>query len=215
MSLLRSEACPASKLASMLPEKSPCYAFYSYPTPPPPPPAAVSAPAQKPAESPAKPRDMFQGTAGGARPVQASWVPKNNQSAKEESTPDVSEITDEPNMDTEPEVKADAEPETKNEEPMDESAKDPSEEKIEEDEKPSSLQSLSLSSPAKPTPGPELKVKGRVLFLYTCPSSSPIRFRMVYSSGVRGIQQDAADKAGIEITGKVGGQHFIPKRTQS
>jgi twinfilin-like protein len=61
-----------------------------------------------------------------------------------------------------------------------------------------------------PTPAPEAqpaapqqKVKGRVLFLYTCPSSSPIKFRMVYSSSVRSVQQDAKDKAGVEIVGKV------------
>ncbi len=45
--------------------------------------------------------------------------------------------------------------------------------------------------------------KGRVLFIYTCPSGSPIKFRMVYSSGVRGLQQDARNKAGVEISGKV------------
>ena len=43
----------------------------------------------------------------------------------------------------------------------------------------------------------------RVLFIYTCPTGSPIKFRMVYSSGVRGIQQDATDKSGIEIIAKV------------
>lgn len=50
---------------------------------------------------------------------------------------------------------------------------------------------------------PVPKGKGRVLFIYTCPSGSPIKFRMVYSSGVRGMQQDAADKAGLEINAKV------------
>lgn len=44
--------------------------------------------------------------------------------------------------------------------------------------------------------------KGRVLFLYTCPSGSPIKFRMVYSSSVRGIQQEAVDRAGVQIAGK-------------
>lgn len=51
--------------------------------------------------------------------------------------------------------------------------------------------------------------KGRVLFLYTCPSGSPIKFRMVYSSNVRGIQQDAADRAGVQIGGKVRVPHSI------
>jgi hypothetical protein len=51
------------------------------------------------------------------------------------------------------------------------------------------------------TPAP--KTNGRILFIYTCPSASPIKFRMVYSSGVRGMQQDAMDKAGIDISVKV------------
>jgi hypothetical protein len=47
------------------------------------------------------------------------------------------------------------------------------------------------------------KGKGRVLFIYSCPSASPIKFRMVYSSGVRGMQQDAMDKVGLDINAKV------------
>lgn len=53
------------------------------------------------------------------------------------------------------------------------------------------------------TPEPVPAAKGRVLFLYTCPSGSPIKYRMVYSSSVRGVQQDAVDKAGVQIAGKV------------
>ena len=59
------------------------------------------------------------------------------------------------------------------------------------------------SPPADIAAAPVPKGKGRVLFIYTCPSGSPIKFRMVYSSGVRGMQQDAADKAGLEINAKV------------
>lgn len=58
----------------------------------------------------------------------------------------------------------------------------------------------------EPSPEPSVAAapaaKGRVLFLYTCPSGSPIKFRMVYSSSVRGVQQDAVDKAGVQIAGK-------------
>jgi hypothetical protein len=59
----------------------------------------------------------------------------------------------------------------------------------------------------EPTAVHAQKVKGRVLFLYTCPSKSPIKFRMVYSSSVRSVQQDAKDKAGVDIVGKVGLPH--------
>ncbi|OCF41449.1 hypothetical protein I317_04750 [Kwoniella heveanensis CBS 569] len=45
--------------------------------------------------------------------------------------------------------------------------------------------------------------KGRVLFIYCCPSSSPVKFRMIYSTSVRGMQQDAADQAGVEIIAKL------------
>jgi hypothetical protein len=57
---------------------------------------------------------------------------------------------------------------------------------------------------ASSAPVAQAKGKGRVVFIYTCPSGSPIKFRMVYSSGVRGIQQDAKDKSGIDISAKVG-----------
>ena len=77
------------------------------------------------------------------------------------------------------------------------------------EEEPAEIETLSIASPAQPA-APPAKVKGRVLFLYTCPSSSPIKYRMVYSSGVRGMQQDAADKAGIEISGKVDRLPHLP-----
>ena len=192
----------------MLPEKSPCYAFYSYPTPPPPP-SAVPAPTPKASESPAKPSDMFRGSVGGARPVQASWAPASDSAGKEESKPDAPENEANNNGDSKME-ESKPETEVEDDEAKDESAKDAGEEKIDEEERPSSsLQSLDIASDDKPAAAPapasatQAKVKGRVLFLYTCPSSSPIKFRMVYSSGVRGIQQDATDKAGIDISGKV------------
>jgi twinfilin-like protein len=56
---------------------------------------------------------------------------------------------------------------------------------------------------APPAAAAPLPSKGRVLFLYTCPSGSPIKFRMVYSSSVRGIQQEAKDRCGVEISSKV------------
>ncbi|ORX39984.1 hypothetical protein BD324DRAFT_247631 [Kockovaella imperatae] len=182
VSLLRSEACPPSKLASMLPEKSPCYTFYSYPTPPPPPSAT---PAPKPSQPMAEPRDVFRGTVGGARPVQASWAPASADSAKEgESAPEASKA--ESNVD---------------EEAKDATVESPVEKPSDEGDEASSVKNLSIS-PIETSASPQ-KGKGRILFLYTCPSSSPIKFRMVYSSGVRGMQQDAADKAGIEISGKI------------
>lgn len=66
------------------------------------------------------------------------------------------------------------------------------------------VQELKLEEQNEPAP----KGKGRVLFIYTCPSGSPIKFRMVYSSGVRGMQQDAADKSGVEISAKVRGMIY-------
>ena len=68
----------------------------------------------------------------------------------------------------------------------------------------SDIGNLKLSdTPANPPAAP-VKTKGRVIFIYTCPSGSPIKFRMVYSSGVRGMQDDAKSKAGIDISSKVG-----------
>ncbi|WWD16035.1 hypothetical protein CI109_100460 [Kwoniella shandongensis] len=45
--------------------------------------------------------------------------------------------------------------------------------------------------------------KGRVFFIYCCPSASPVKYRMIYSTTVRGMQQDAIDKAGVEIMSKL------------
>ncbi|WVF72078.1 hypothetical protein IAT40_006890 [Kwoniella sp. CBS 6097] len=61
---------------------------------------------------------------------------------------------------------------------------------------------------ATPAPAPapaveETPSKGKVFFIYCCPSSSPVKFRMIYSTSVRGMQQDAADQAGVEIITKL------------
>ena len=151
ISLVTSEACTPSQVASKLPPKSPAYTFYSYPTPPP-----AATPSQKPTTS--IPRNTFQATQGGARPVTAAT------------------------QTTEPEEnEGEAEAEAKEADSAEPDVKDL---KIEE-------------------PAPAPASKGRVLFIYTCPSGSPIKYRMVYSSGVRGMQQDAADKAEIQIAAKV------------
>jgi len=113
------------------------------------------------------PRNTFQASQGGARPVNASSAP-----------------TDEPeSIEVEGSEKKEGD---------------------EDDAASANVEDLSLaeSSPAPAAAAPS-KGKGRVLFIYTCPSGSPIKFRMVYSSGVRGIQQDTKDKIGMEISGKV------------
>lgn len=59
------------------------------------------------------------------------------------------------------------------------------------------------TSPVGQSPAASTKdVKGRVIFIYSCPSSSPVKFRMIYSTSVRGVQQDAIN-LGVEIVGKV------------
>lgn len=62
-----------------------------------------------------------------------------------------------------------------------------------EEEKPAT--SPATSAPAKDE-------KGRVIFIYSCPSASPVKFRMIYSTSTRGVQQDAIN-LGVEIVGKV------------
>ena len=171
VALLKSESCVPSALASKLPEKSPCYTFYSYPTPPS---APVSTPAAK---TPGETRNTFTATQGGARPVASSWP---SQIESQQKDPDASlegEKADAQTSDLVDPEKQEAAP-ASHETP--ETAKN-------------------METPQAPASGG----KPRVIFIYTCPSGSPIKFRMVYSSGVRGIQQDAMDKAGIEIATKV------------
>lgn len=72
------------------------------------------------------------------------------------------------------------------------------------------VQDLTIKEEKPETPAsaqPQPPSKGRVIFIYTCPSGSPVKFRMVYSSSVRGVQQDAIDKAGMDIVGKVSQNH--------
>ena len=160
ISLLKSEACIPSALVSALPPKSPCYTFYSYPTPPSAP--LPSIPAAKASSDEA--RNNFHASEGGARTVSTSWVPK-------------------------PEARSDA--------PA------PAEGIEENTETPQSADHNSLEAIASDS-GPQ-KGSGppRVIFIYTCPSASPVKFRMVYSSGVRSIQQDVKDKIGVDIVAKV------------
>ncbi|KAK4687479.1 twinfilin, partial [Tremellales sp. Uapishka_1] len=134
IALLTSESCSPSAVASKLPPKSPCYTFYSCPTP------QSSTPAVK--APTAAPGNTFTGSEGGTRAVVGSWAPKAE--AADGAEPDIN--------------------------------------------------SLSLA---------EGDGKGRVLFIYTCPSGSPVKFRMVYSSSVRSVQQDASAKAGVEIAAKL------------
>ncbi|WVR05143.1 hypothetical protein IAU60_002155 [Kwoniella sp. DSM 27419] len=153
--LLTSESCTPAQLASKLPAKSPCYAFYSYPTPP------SAAPAAKPANNPApSARNTFQASEGGVRAVTSTWQPKTEEPAAIEGE---QKVGDEDGASTE-------EPTTSTEEPV---AKE--------------------GTPSK----------GRVFFIYCCPSSSPVKFRMIYSTTVRGVQQDATEKAGVEIITKL------------
>ncbi|KAK8869701.1 hypothetical protein IAR55_000269 [Kwoniella newhampshirensis] len=146
ISLLKSEACTPSQLASKIPSKTPSYAFYAYPTPP------SSAPSVKAPTS--TPRNTFQASEGGARTVTTSWTPKDK----------------EPDAETEGE--------------------DPTEK----------TESAEVPAPSTPVEKPS---KGRVFFIYCCPSASPVKYRMIYSTTVRGMQQDAKDKAGVEIVSKL------------
>ena len=178
VSLLKSESCVPSALASKLPEKSPCYTFYSYPTPPSEP---VPAPTPK---TPGAARDTFTASQGGARPVAPSSTPQAESQQKDPDAPPEGEkgedakITDVVDLEKQDAASSGHEaPETTGD----------------------VATPQSLATGGKP----------RVIFIYTCPSGSPIKFRMVYSSGVRGIQQDAMDKAGIEIATKVCGSSWI------
>ncbi|ORY27213.1 hypothetical protein BCR39DRAFT_483792 [Naematelia encephala] len=167
ISLIRSEACTPSHLASKLPDKSPCYTFYSYPTPAPPPQASI--PTHVSSAPISSPRNTFQASQGGVRVVQAGNAPPVEEEKKED------------------------EPDKENDK---ESVETPDVNDLEIKE--------AEQEPEKPAAVPDKPVgKGRVIFIYTCPSSSPIKSRMVYSSGVRSVQQDASDKADVEIATKL------------
>ncbi|TYJ56629.1 hypothetical protein B9479_002721 [Cryptococcus floricola] len=147
ISLLRSEACAPSEVASKLPPKSPCYIFYSHPTP-----ATQASPfPAKPSITAASARNTFQGSQGGLRPVNASTAAPS----------------------------------------------------AEDDEKKEGEESDQISvSPAQEVTE-EAPSKGRVIFVYCCPSGSPVRYRMVYSTSVRSVRQDAIGKANVDIVSKL------------
>lgn len=186
INLLRSEACKPNEVASKLPEKSPAYVFYSFPTPPPPKPVRpVTSP-----NAPAQARNTFQATAGGVRSVPASNAPRIDEEGKEgEEGAEPSEST--PAEETEEEGKEDQDEERN----------------VEEKKETPDITGLNIvdepaQAPAR-SPSPEAASKGRVVFIYWCPSGSPVKYRMVYSTTVRGIQQDALDKVGMEVVGKI------------
>lgn len=204
--LLTSEACKPEELAGKLPDKNPAYVFYSYPTPPPvaPPPAQPSAPAAA--------KNVFQATAGGKRLVETSNAPRYDEEEKDDA--DKSDEAD----------KAAEKDEEQGEKPEDgddlerKASKGSQDEQAEggdekEKEATPSVSNLTIDQPdritrspsplppsSSPSPAPS---KGRVVFIYWCPPGSPVKFRMVYSTTVRGMQQDAQDKAGIALAGKL------------
>ncbi|BEI91317.1 uncharacterized protein CcaverHIS019_0401370 [Cutaneotrichosporon cavernicola] len=163
INLLRSEACKPNEVASKMPDKSPAYVFYSFPTSPPPKPVRPTATPSAPAAS----RDTFQATAGGVRNVMHSDAPRYDAEEKE------GEDKEENGKDDVPDITG---------------------LKIADEPK--------AASPPR-SPSPEQPSKGRVVFIYWCPTGSPVKYRMVYSTTVRGIQQDAQDKVGMEVVGKL------------
>ncbi|WVQ98815.1 hypothetical protein IAU59_005946 [Kwoniella sp. CBS 9459] len=173
ISLTTSESCTPSQLSSKVPPKSPSYIFYSYPTPPAP--SGSAKPSAANASS--APRNTFQASEGGARIAPTSWQPKTTEADVEPPK------TDEPQAEGEGEAEAEGE------------------EKAE-----STPAAVEETTPAAPVSVPaveEAPSKGRVFFIYCCPSASPVKFRMIYSTSVRGMQQDAADQAGVEIVSKL------------
>nr|XP_019002060.1 uncharacterized protein I203_05196 [Kwoniella mangroviensis CBS 8507]OCF65521.1 hypothetical protein I203_05196 [Kwoniella mangroviensis CBS 8507] len=163
ISLVKSESCTPSELSSKVPNKSPSFIFYSYPTPPSPKP--VKAPVASTPSKMAEQRNTFQATQGGVRVVPMSNVPVDNENDKP--------------ADGEGEVESSQSQEAEEEKPVQE----PEVKEKEEDA--------------------AVEEKGKVIFIYCCPSSSPVKFRMIYSTSVRSVQQDASDKAGVEIVGKI------------
>jgi hypothetical protein len=196
INLLRSEPCTPAEVAGKLPDKSPCYVFYSFPTPPPPKPVRqTTAPA-----APAVARNTFQATAGGARNVEVSNAPLYNAEEKKDEEEKEAKDEDEEKKD-EDENKDDEETEQNGEEANGDDEQ-PNVSGLDLSSEPAPVTPLEEPTPAR-SPSPVPETKGRVLFIYWCPPGSPVRFRMVYSTTVRGIQQDAVDKAGIEIVGKM------------
>jgi twinfilin-like protein len=42
-----------------------------------------------------------------------------------------------------------------------------------------------------------------ITMIYTCPSASPVRYRMIYSSSLRGVMKEASTLIGLTIDRKV------------
>ncbi|KAI9638053.1 uncharacterized protein MKK02DRAFT_42435 [Dioszegia hungarica] len=179
ITLVLSSACKPSELSSKLPAKSPSYVFYSFPTPAPPPSSPVSG--KKWSAGAAAPGDTFHASEGGRRTVATTWKAgadekKDDEKEGEEAVKEMGDLSVE-----------DKEKEGKSEK--------------DEGEKEEVSASPAAEKPASPVEA--VKTKGRVIFIYSCPSGSPVKLRMVYSTSVRGVQQDAADKAGVEVVGKL------------
>jgi hypothetical protein len=188
ITLVLSSACKPSELSSKLPAKSPSYVFYSFPTPAPPPSSPVSG--KKWSAGAAAPGDTFHASEGGRRTVATTWKAAGADEKKEDE------------KEGEDAVKEMGDLSVEDKEKVGESEKD-------EGEK----EEVSASPVAEKSASPveEVKTKGRVIFIYSCPSGSPVKLRMVYSTSVRGVQQDAADKAGVEVVGKV--SDILPVRS--
>lgn len=122
------------------------------------------------------PGDSFQASEGGRRTVATNWKPAGDDDEGEKKMGDL--------------TIGDGEGEDKKEED-------------EEGQQEVSASPVEEKSAVQAIPEPEVKTKGRVVFIYSCPSGSPVKLRMVYSTSVRGVQMDATDKAGVEIVGKV------------
>ncbi len=53
------------------------------------------------------------------------------------------------------------------------------------------------------TPPSSYPTPGKVIFIYTCPTTSAVRHRMLYSSALRGVIKDAEDKGGFKVEKRV------------
>lgn len=197
-----SEACTPSQLASKVPAKNPSYTFYSFPTPAPAPSAATPAKTWKSSTAGTVTGNNFHASEGGKRFVTTTWTKSTDETNANASTTTDQAKTEETKSgevgekkDGEEEadvnklsISTDAEGGDGKEEEAKEVAASPEQEK---------------ANPVVQSPTASTKeVKGRVIFIYSCPSSSPVKFRMIYSTSVRGVQQDAIN-LGVEIIGKV------------
>lgn len=65
------------------------------------------------------------------------------------------------------------------------------------------------STPKVIVSDPESLPNSKVVFIYTCPSASPVRHRMIYSSSLRGLIRDAQHLVGLTIDKKVSRSEFL------